>query len=314
VKSMVDQTIINKYRPTDWEELIGHTEMMGTLRRNLDGDTCPHAFLFTGPGGTGKTTTARIVANHLQCSITEIDAASYSTVDDARQLVEMGRHRSLDGSGRTMFIIDECHALSKAAFQALLKLLEEPPPHLYLSLCTTELTKVPDTIKQRCFHVLLRPVKQQELEDFLSVIADMENWHVHNDVMAEVVRAAQGSPRKGLTILQAVHDAPSREEVARIIQLQETTTSVIDVVQFLLRGGREWQTFQGLLGKITDEDLQSGMVEVCRYITAWLTNSKTELGARHAALLLEDLLYPVSVHDAKSQFFAAACRVYWRNK
>jgi DNA polymerase III gamma/tau subunit len=308
---MTQETIITKYRPTSFDEVLGHDAVMETLMRAMCGDTCPHAFLLTGPSGTGKTTTARIIASTMGADVLEIDAASYAGVDDVRQLVEMGNHRSLKGSGTVMFLIDECHALSKAAWQALLKMLEEPPDHLYIALCTTEQAKVPATIVQRCFHVLLRPVAAQAIEVLLEAVADTEGWTVANDVLSEVVRVAQGSPRKALTTLQAVHGAESREEVARIIQLQEATPAVLNVVQYILKQGKDWETFKGLLAKVDDTELQSGLVEVCRYVIAWMLNSKSEKQASWAHDLLVDFTAPRSTYDARTLFTVAVCRMFW---
>jgi DNA polymerase-3 subunit gamma/tau len=150
--------LVIKYRPKSFEEVIGHEDMLMALLRAISSDTCPHSFLFTGVSGLGKTTLARITAMELQADPLEIDAASNNGVDATRGLVELGQHMSMVGDGRRAIIIDECHTLSKQAWQPLLKLLEEPPDHLYIMLCTTELEKVPDTIRNRCFHVVLKPL------------------------------------------------------------------------------------------------------------------------------------------------------------
>lgn len=308
---MVDVPLINKYRPQAWEELVGNDAVFGSLIRALKGDAQPHAFLFTGPAGCGKTSTARILAAELGAEVLEIDAASYSGVDNARELVDLGNHRSLSGAGRRAFIIDECHTLSKPAWQALLKLLEEPPDHLFIMLCTTEAAKVPETIKTRCFPVSIRSVPAPELEQLVLAVAEAEGWELHGDVLAEVVRCATGSPRKALSVLQAVHGVGSREEVARIIQLQEASAPVIEVVQMLLKGSKSWGAVKPLLAKIGDDELASGMVEIARYIMAWMVNAKTDKDAERSWILLELLTQPIGAFDAKTIFYAAVGRMLW---
>ncbi len=134
----ISQQLINKYRPETWDEVVGHDEVLTALQRALSQDTRPHSFLLSGPPGLGKTTLARIIAGDLHCEIVEISGATHSGVDNMREIVELGSHMSLSGAGRRMFILDECQRISKGGWDALLKITEEPPEHLFFALCTTE--------------------------------------------------------------------------------------------------------------------------------------------------------------------------------
>lgn len=303
--SEIELPIITKYRPDTWDTVIGNEEMIAALRKTLQSSTRAHAYLFTGPSGTGKTTTARIVASELDCDVVEIDAASYSSVEDARNLVDLAQHRPLTGASRKMFLIDECHAMSKAAWQALLKLIEEPPEHLFIALCTTELHKVPATIQQRCFHVLLRPVKPILLTEFVDAIAQLEEWQLAPDVLDAIVEASQGSPRKALTVLQAVHDAPSRDEVKRIIQLQTTSEPVIELLKYIMGGGKAWGNIKKLFAALDDSDFENNLVSLSRYLITMISNANTDADAFKAWEILDALCKPANTFDAKTIFYRA---------
>ena len=309
---MSNEPIIVKYRPAQFGELIGNEAINAALLRALSSETSrPHAFLFTGPSGIGKTTTARIVATHIGAEVIEIDAASNNGVDAMRALVDVGQHMSLSGAGTRMFIIDEAHALTKPAWQAILKLLEEPPPHLYIALCTTEANKVPDTINTRCYHVALRALKPAEIEDLLILVAELEGWTVAPDVMQAVVQAATGQPRKALSILQSVWDAPSRDEVRRIINLMDASDPLIAVCQHLLAGKKSWKIIGEQLQRLDIDDFEEASIAAGRYIMGAMTNARDENDARRAWLLLEALLFPANSWDKKAVFIAAVGRMIW---
>lgn len=305
-----NQPLITKYRPLSFDEVVGHTSVMAALRKAIRGDTTPHAYMLTGPAGLGKTTTARIIAKELDAEPLEIDAASNNGVDPMRELVEMGNHQSLSGKGRRAFIIDECHTLSKPAWQALLKLLEEPPEHLYLMLCTTELSKVPDTILSRCYHVVLRPLKPEELGDLLTTVAELEDWPVAADVMQAVLQSAEGSPRKALSLLQAVHDAPNRDEVKRIINLMDASDPMHELCKLVIAGAA-WVPVQQVLARIGDDEFEHASNMLARYLLAVMNSAKNEDGAKRAWQALDALLFPAASWDRKAAFYAAIGRMRW---
>ena len=308
---MDDAPLITKYRPTSWDEFIGNESLIASLQRAMTSSSPPHAFLFTGPSGIGKTTAARIVGSMLEADVTEIDAASNSGVDAMRGLVEFGQHQAFSDSGRRLIIIDEAHALSKSAWQAALKLLEEPPRHLYIALCTTELDKVPDTIATRCFHAPLRAVRATEMEDYLAAICDLEAFEVQQDVFALVVQTATGQPRKALSLLQAVHDAPSKDEARRIIARQEAGEPLIELLQYLLSGKRSWAVIGPTLQRIDADAFESAALLAGRYISAALLRAENEQKAQKIWSLLEALMFPAATWDRKTAFMAAVGRMVW---
>ncbi|OGS35562.1 MAG: DNA polymerase III, subunit gamma and tau [Elusimicrobia bacterium RIFOXYD12_FULL_66_9] len=219
------QVFARKYRPQGFEELIGQPGVSETLKNALAAKRLHHAYLFTGPRGCGKTTTARILAKGLNCAegptpepcdecvscreittsssldVMEMDAASNTGVDDVRQIIieTVGLAPSRDRY--KIFIIDETHMLSTSAFNALLKTIEEPPSHIVFILATTELHKVPATIASRCQRFKFRPVAPDVLASYLAGIAKKEKISADPEALQLLSRAAEGSLRDAISLL-----------------------------------------------------------------------------------------------------------------
>ena len=194
-----------KYRPTTFDEVIGQENTIRQLRGALEKETLGHALIFCGPRGTGKTTTARIIAKELNPKlagtelsmvVTEVDAASNTGVDNVRELIENIRYSS---RGHRVIILDEAHMLSKNAFNALLKTLEEPPPGVTFVLVTTEPHKLIPTVVSRCQKYEFTEVDKDILEEYYKEIMEAEGIQAN---VADAALKAEGSVRDGLSILQ----------------------------------------------------------------------------------------------------------------
>ena len=304
--------LILKYRPIRLSEVFGHDDIVHALERALASSTCPHAYLLTGQSGIGKTTIARCIANALDAEVLEIDAASNNSIDSVRELQYLGQHMPLSGQARRMIIIDEAHGLSKNAKEAILKLLEEPPAHLYIALCTTELSQITETMRTRCYHVSLPPLAAKKIEEYILMICDFEDWRPNGDVLALVVSAAEGSPRKALTLMQAAHDAKSLEEAKRIVSLHEDTDEVTELLQLLL-GQRQvnWSSVQKAINSIDETQYQENATLGQRYVMGALLRERDETKAQRMWMLLDSMVFPSGTFDRKAAFVAAIGRYMW---
>ncbi len=218
--------LARKYRPATFEEVAAQDLVVSTLKAAIEKGKVSHAYLFTGPRGSGKTTVARILAKALNCEkgptskpcnvcarckdisagvsldVIEIDGASHNSVDDVRELNENVRYAT--AGGYRIYIIDEVHMLSGAAFNALLKTLEEPPAHAVFVLATTEVSKIPATILSRCQRFDFRRIPPPALSTTLQNICDKEGIEIEPEALAILVRKADGSLRDGLSLLDQV--------------------------------------------------------------------------------------------------------------
>ena len=253
-----------KYRPQTFKDLIGQDVVADTITNSIIANKVPNAYLFTGIRGVGKTTIARIVAKALNCSnaiqnkcevkcencdaitnsnhidVLEIDAASRTGVDDVRDLIEFSRYGPTSAKYK-IFIIDEVHMLSKQAFNALLKTLEEPPEYLKFIFATTEVKKIPVTVISRCQRFDLKRIKSSELLKFVQKIKEKEGGKVSDDALKLIVKISEGSVRDALSLLdRALLTLNSKTELdlksAQKIFGIFDKSQLIEMFEFILKG------------------------------------------------------------------------------
>src|SRR5216683_7683641 len=261
------RVLARKYRPQTFAEVIGQEAMVRTLSNAIATGRIAHAFILTGVRGVGKTTTARIIARALNCigtdgaggptilpcgecvhcrsiaedrhvDVIEMDAASRTGVDDIRELTDGMRYRPVSARFK-VYIIDEVHMLSKNAFNALLKTLEEPPPDVKFVFATTEIQKVPVTVLSRCQRFSLRRVPVELLIEHYRRVAEAEGVEVEPAALALIARAADGSVRDGLSLLdQAIALSAGRVEEAAVRDMLGVADRghVFDLLESVLRG------------------------------------------------------------------------------
>ncbi len=261
------QVLARKYRPETFADLVGQEAMVRTLKNAFAADRIAHAFIMTGIRGTGKTTTARIIAKGLNCigpdgaggpttepcgpcapcraitegrhvDVLEMDAASRTGVGDIREIIDSVHYRAASARYK-IYIIDEVHMLSTSAFNALLKTLEEPPAHVKFIFATTEIRKVPVTVLSRCQRFDLRRIEPEVMIALLRRIADAERAGITDDALALITRAAEGSARDATSLLdQAIsHGAgqTSVEQVRAMLGLADRGR-VLDLFDLIMTG------------------------------------------------------------------------------
>ncbi len=261
------QVLARKYRPARFDDLIGQEPMVRTLKNAFSAGRIPHAWMLTGVRGVGKTTTARILARALNYEtedgggaptvelseegvhcraimegrhpdVLEMDAASHTGIDDIRDIIDSARYAPTSARYK-VYIIDEVHMLSKQAFNGLLKTLEEPPPHVKFVFATTEIRKVPVTVLSRCQRFDLRRVDAALLSNHLKEIAAKEGVEAEPEALRQIARAAEGSVRDALSILdQAIAHGAGKvaaEAVQGMLGLADRTR-VVDLFEHVMKG------------------------------------------------------------------------------
>jgi len=313
-ESLPYRVLARKYRPVDFTTLVGQEAMVRTLRNAIATGRIAHAFMLTGVRGVGKTTTARIISRALNCigpdgtggptvdpcgvcehcvsiqedrdvDVIEMDAASRTGVADARELIEGVRYRPVSARYK-VYIIDEVHMLSTAAFNALLKTLEEPPPHVKFVFATTEIRKVPLTVLSRCQRFDLKRVPQDVLVAHFGRIAELEKIEISPEALALVAQAADGSVRDGLSMLdQAIAHGGGVVDAAQVRDMLGLAdrSRVLELFEKTMRG--DAAAVVEALGEMHDAGADPVVIlQDLLELTHWVTRLKVapEAGASNA--------------------------------
>ena len=295
------QVLARKYRPETFADMVGQDAMVRTLKNAFEADRIAHAFVMTGIRGTGKTSTARIIAKGMNCigadgnggpttepcgvcehcksimegrhvDVMEMDAASRTGVGDIREIIE-SVHYAATSARFKIYIIDEVHMLSTSAFNALLKTLEEPPEHVKFIFATTEIRKIPVTVLSRCQRFDLRRIEPEVMLGLLQRIATAEKAEISQDAMALITRAGEGSARDAISLLdQAIaHGAgeTTADQVRAMLGLADRGR-VLDLFDMIMRGQAD-KALQELSGQYADGADPMAVLRDLAEITHWVS-------------------------------------------
>ncbi|MEW6740445.1 MAG: DNA polymerase III subunit gamma/tau [Nitrospirota bacterium] len=329
--------LARKWRPQTFEDLVGQEAIARILKNAITQNKVAHAYIFSGPRGVGKTTTARILAKALNCvsgptpdpcgkcqscmevtdgssmDVSEIDGASNTGVDNIRDLRERVRYAP-SGSRHKVYIIDEAHMLSTSAFNALLKTLEEPPPHVIFVLATTEPKKIPPTVLSRCQHLPFRRISGQKIKERLKFISNADSIKATDSALEMIARAADGSMRDSLTILDQIasfSEDITESEIKDLLGITDIETlsrlsssiiegdrkGIINIISELTNTGTDLKTFTKdllqfirdlLIARIAGET--ENVIDLSEEESSAINKLRDKTTEEHMALILSELI------------------------
>lgn len=256
------------YRPVDFHEVVGNAATVDSIKSVLSRpkEDIPHSWLITGPSGCGKTTLGRIVAAKLGCKGSdyyEVDSADFRGIDTIREIRKMMQYRPMESACR-VWLLDECHQLSKDGQSALLKALEDTPPHVYFILCTTDPQKLLPTIKGRCAQFAVQALSDGEIVMLLKEVSEAEGKSVPTDILKQIARDSLGSSRNALQTLDKIIDLSPEKMSKAAEQESAKENAVIDLCRAVIKK-EKWSVVAGILKGLEQEDPEQIRLAVMGY-------------------------------------------------
>jgi len=304
IKYIKGMTLAEKYRPKSLSEVIGQGVVIKAITEVLKRKSVPKTWLFSGPSGCGKTSLAGILGNHFAggraglANIVRVVAAVDSGVDEVRNIVIKANYKALGESDVKTIIYDEAHRLSSAGQDALLEATERPPEHVYFILCSTNPSKILDTIKTRCVKFVLKPVDEPEIFDLLAKVSEKEKLKVLPEVLEVIAENCNGSPREALSNLEKCAHVKTVSEARDLIRSAQQLKGPVDLARLLI-GTRtpQWADVLKILISLENTDAESIRIIVANYIAGALMKAKSNAEAKRLLSILECFSTPYVVSD-----------------
>lgn len=310
----IEKPITTKYRPQAFKDVLGQDKVVKSLEDVLSAKSRQHAFAFTGPAGTGKTTLARIVARELDVvdnNVLEIDAATSGGIDEMRRIMEPLKYKGFGDSPNKAIIIDEAHRLSKQAWDSLLKTVEEAPDHVFFFFCSTESGKIPATIQSRCVSYTLRPLAYEDLMDILDDVCDREGYDTPKRVLELIAKSCGGGARLALSMLAQCHGAEDEEEAARMIESPLESKEVIDLCRDLVQGKLTWERLTATLKAMPEMPAESVRIMIVNYLASCLMGSRGDKATMRLLDMLECFADEYRASDKNAPLFRSFGRLLY---
>lgn len=278
-----------KYRPNSWKTVLGNDEIISTIPKLLSGETPSHTFLLHGPTGCGKTTIARIIANEVNAKgndIKELNAADNRGIDTAREINRNSEYQPMHGDS-IVWIIDEAHKLTSDAQNALLKILEEPPSHVYFILCTTEPNKLLNTVRGRCSQFQVKPLSDLEMKRLLIRVTKKEGKKISKTVSKQIINDSLGLPRNALEVLEQVIAVPLEKQAEIAKRKVEEVNQSIELCRILIKN-TGWVAVRKILNGLKNQEPEAIRRHVLGYCQAVVLNGDNP----RAGLVMEEFIEP----------------------
>ena len=288
--------LYKKYRPKSFDEMVGNTAVVNSLREMITSGTLPHSILFTGGTGCGKTTLARIIANELGVighDFHEVDSGQFRGIDTVRQIGQYIQYQPIECKYQ-IWLLDEVHMLGRGgnsakneAQNALLKMLEDTPPYVYFILCTTDPQNLIKTIKGRCVQFELSPLDEREMTTLLRKVSRKENQKISKEIYEKIFEVSNGHPRNALQLLEKVLRTPDDEKLNAIKDDNEIEAEAIDLARALLKAN-SWAPIKKILKNLKNEEPEKVRRVLLGYCSSILLNSDNT----DAGLIMEAMIEP----------------------
>lgn len=292
-----------KYRPRNFSEVLGQDNIVASVLNTLNTGT-GRAFVFTGPSGTGKTTLARCIAAHLGAdpiNIMEIDAATHSGVENVRELIDRLMYAPMGKSPYRVVIIDEAHAMSKGAWQAFLKTIEEPPAGTFFAFCTTEADRIPETIIQRCAVHRLKALNPDILLDLVTFVCESEQIKLAPDILGYISRNSEGSPRRALVAVSKCQGCTTLDQVRDLMSGMDLETEAGDLIKAIQRAAT-WEHYVTALKAVDPAKVEQMRIQILHYFTKVLIGTNDQQKAQQILSILSAFGDPYPMGSALPGF------------
>ena len=284
-------SLYQKYRPDTLEGIKGNNDVVTALENMLSNlETCPHAFLLTGETGCGKTTIGRIIAKRLGCSgrdFNEVDSGQFRGIDTIREIRSNSKYKPIEGRC-IVWLLDEIHKATNDAQNALLKILEDTPAHVYFILCTTEPQKLINTIKGRCSTFQLKTLNDTQMTGLIRKIAHEEGQKLSPEILQQIAQDSLGHPRNAIQILEQVLNVSPELQLKMARQAAAEQTQSIDLCRALIKGS-DWKAVSTILKGLSDQEPESIRRHVLGYCQSILLNGSND----RAAAIIEQFYEPL---------------------